>query len=98
MSAGRRRRIRRPSGAIEIVGIRILADGRMDRANAAKYLGRRPQTLAVWAMHGKGPRPHNVGGRTFYFLDDLDAYVAAAGPMGALATQRRHGERCDAMK
>jgi hypothetical protein len=49
----------------------------MDRANAAKYLGRRPQTLAVWAVNGKGPKPHKVGGRPFYYLHELDAYVAA---------------------
>src|SRR5258708_26881190 len=87
MSAGRRRRIRRPSGAIEVVGVRVLPDGRMDRANAAKYLGRRPQTLAVWAMHGKGPKPHNVGGRPFYYLDEVDAYVSAqdAGACGGSA-------------
>jgi hypothetical protein len=77
MSAGRRRRVRRPTGSVEVLGVRVLADGRMDRANAAKYLGRRPNTLAIWAMRGKGPPPHNVGGRAFYYLHELDAYVAA---------------------
>ena len=77
MAAGRRRRVRRPTGSVEVVAVRVLADGRMDRANAAKYLGRRPNTLAIWAMHGKGPQPHNVGGRPFYYLHELDAYVAA---------------------
>jgi hypothetical protein len=77
MAAKRRRRVRRPEGSIEVVGVRVLADGRMDRVNAAKYLDRRPQTLAVWAMNGKGPQPHNVGGRVFYYLDDIDDYVAA---------------------
>jgi hypothetical protein len=48
----------------------------MDRVNAAKYLGKRPQTLAVWAVQGKGPKPHKVGGRPFYFLDELDAFIA----------------------
>ncbi len=77
MTAGHRRRVRRPAGSVEVVGVRVLADGRMDRANAAKYLGRRPQTLVVWAVNGKGPKPHKVGGRPFYYLHELDAYVAA---------------------
>ena len=53
----------------------ILPDGRMNRANAARYLGVKPQTLSKWAMHGKGPRFARVGGRIFYFLDDLDAFI-----------------------
>ena len=52
-----------------------LPDGRMDRASAARYLGYKPQTLAKWAMQGKGPRYVRVGGRIFYFLHDLDAFI-----------------------
>jgi hypothetical protein len=74
-----RRRAKRREASLDVVRVRVLPDGRMDRSNAAKYLGRRPQTLAIWAMNGKGPRPHNVGGRAFYYLDELDAYVAAEG-------------------
>ena len=51
-----------------------LPDGRMDRASAARYLGYKPQTLAKWAMQGKGPR-YVLGGRIFYFLHDLDAFI-----------------------
>ena len=29
----------------------------------------------MWALAGKGPRPVNVGGRIFYFIDDCDAYI-----------------------
>jgi hypothetical protein len=64
-------------GSIAVLQVEVLPDGRMDRGNAAKYLGRRPQTLRIWAMQGKGPKPHNVGGRAFYYLHELDAYVAA---------------------
>ena len=47
----------------------------MDRQNAAKYLGKRPKTLAMWLMQGKGPRAIRVGGRVFYYLDDLDRFI-----------------------
>ncbi len=52
-------------------------DGRMDRKNAAIYLGCAPETLADWAMKGTGPRYVLLGGRAFYFLDDLKDWVAA---------------------
>ncbi len=59
------------------VRVRILPDGRMDRKNAARYLGNEPKTLAMWAMNGKGPRSVRVGGRCFYFKNDLDAFIEA---------------------
>jgi hypothetical protein len=54
----------------------IHPDGRMDRKNAAIYLGCAPKTLADWAMKGLGPRYILLGGRTFYFLEDLQAWVS----------------------
>lgn len=60
---------------IETVRLRILPDGRMDRETAARYLGRKPKTLAIWASNGKGPRSHKAGGRCFYYQDDLDAFL-----------------------
>ena len=63
------------SDSIEMVRVRVLPDGRMDRRSAACYLGRQPKTLAMWALLGKGPRSVKVGGRVFYFRDDLDAFV-----------------------
>ena len=57
------------------VRVRILPDGRMDRKNAARYLGRRPKTLAMWTMQGKGPPAHKAGGRVFYFKKDLDEFL-----------------------
>ena len=60
---------------IDGVRVRILPDGRMDRENAARYLGYRPKTLAMWALEKKGPRSVKVGGRVFYFREDLDAFV-----------------------
>jgi hypothetical protein len=76
-AAGRRRRVRRPRGSIAVVKVEVLADGRMDRANAAKYLGRSPQTLRIWSVRGKGPRSYTVSGRAYYYFADVEAYVAA---------------------
>lgn len=56
-------------------GIVILPDGRVDRANAAKFLGCQPKTLAEWHRLGKGPRSRLVGGRRFYDIGDLRAFA-----------------------
>ena len=55
--------------------IHTLQDGRMNRTEAARYLGLSPKTLAMWVSQGKGPKFHRVGGRVFYFLHDLDAFI-----------------------
>ena len=56
--------------------IRLLPDGRMNRQDAAKYLGCSAKTLAMWACEKKGPRIVRVGGRCFYYKKDLDALKA----------------------
>ena len=61
--------------ALEHVHVRILPDGRMTRKDAARYLGNKPKTLAMWELNGTGPRSVKVGGRRFYFKDVLDAYI-----------------------
>jgi len=63
--------------AVEKVHVQILPDGRLDRANAAIYLGRSPKTLAEWGRLGLGPRSFLVGGRRFYRLDDIKVFVNA---------------------
>jgi hypothetical protein len=75
--AAKPRRRRRPPRVINYVKINVLPDGRVDRNNAAKYLGKSPQTLAIWGVMGKGPSPHSVGGRGYYYLSEVEAYVAA---------------------
>ena len=57
------------------IRIRVLPDGRMDRENAAKYLGRKPKTLAMWQLEGRGPESILVGGRRFYYRETLDAFI-----------------------
>lgn len=60
---------------VERITVRVPPDGRLTRRDAAAYLGRADKTLAMWATEGKGPQPRKVGGRIFYFLDDLDAFI-----------------------
>ena len=61
---------------LEPVRIRILPGphgGRLDRENAAKYLGKKPKTLAMWDL--KNPSrlgSFKVGGRRFYHKERLD--------------------------
>ncbi|HLJ20065.1 MAG TPA: hypothetical protein VKU84_07700 [Stellaceae bacterium] len=62
---------------VEQIKVRVSPDGRVDRENAARFLGREPKTLACWQSAGKGPRSVLVGGRRFYYLHDLMAYVSA---------------------
>jgi len=61
---------------VELPPVRVLPGGRLDRKNAALYLGRSPKTLAQWALHGKGPPSHDIGGRSFYYIADCDAFIA----------------------
>ena len=60
---------------IQEVRIRVLPDGRVTRRDAAAYLGLKEKTLAMWVLQNKGPRSRRVGGRAFYFLADLEAFV-----------------------
>lgn len=59
----------------ELVSVKVLPGGRLDRANAAQLLGKTPKTLAEWHRRGIGPRSFLVGGRRFYHLDELRAYA-----------------------
>ena len=61
--------------AMETPRIRVLPDGRLTRGDAAVYLGVKPKTLAMWQLQGKGPPSVLVGGRRFYFLEALDAFI-----------------------
>lgn len=60
---------------LEVAKVHVLPDGRMTRQNAARYLGRKPKTLAMWAVQGKGPRVTKVMGRCFYYKAVLEAFV-----------------------
>lgn len=68
---------------VDEVRVRVLPDGRITREDAATYLGLKSKTLAIWAMHGKGPSSRKVGGRVFYYKDDLDAFIRGEKPESA---------------
>lgn len=52
--------------------------GRLKVPEAANYLGVGISTLDKMRMEGRGPRYLKIGGRVFYRLADLDAYIEAA--------------------
>ena len=60
---------------MERVNVRVLPGGRLDRANAARFLGKTAKTLAEWHRRGVGPSSFLVGGRRFYWLSELEAYA-----------------------
>ena len=47
----------------------------MTRGNAATYTGFKEKTFAMWHLQGKGPKSIKVGGRRFYFKDELDRFI-----------------------
>jgi len=61
--------------SVEQVRVRVLPDGRLTRSDAARYIGAAEKTLAMWQLQGKGPRSVKVGGRVFYYRDDLDRFI-----------------------
>lgn len=48
--------------------------GRLDRENAAKYLGLSKKTLELWAVMGQGPG-YVKRGRVWYFRNVLDDWL-----------------------
>ena len=61
------------------VKVRVTPDGRLNRQDAAVYLGVSAKTLGNWMPKGYGPPSLRVGGRRFYWLADLQAFVAGQG-------------------
>ena len=70
---------------IEQMKVRVLPDGRVDRANAAVILGRKPKTLADWKGKGLGPRPILVGGRVFYDYAECLSMARGETPVTPIA-------------
>lgn len=54
------------------------AMSRLPVARAAAHLGLSVSSLNKMRMEGRGPRYLKIGGRVFYRLTDLDAYIEAA--------------------
>jgi len=64
----------------------------VSRCEAARVLGVQPLTLARWAALGRGPRfarHGKVGGRIYYAIEDLRAWLEAhqSQPDGAKTSQ-----------
>jgi hypothetical protein len=72
---------------VETVKVVIYPDGRMDTANASRFLGLRPKTLAIMRSNGTGPC-FVKRGRVFYFLEDLQAWVAEQPKVRSAAQAR----------
>jgi predicted DNA-binding transcriptional regulator AlpA len=74
--------------AIKSQEVFVYPDGRMDRKNAARYLGLSVKTLAMHASRGTGPKYVKLG-RVFYFRHELDTWIKAGEARStAQATQR----------
>ncbi|MCD0280470.1 helix-turn-helix domain-containing protein [Xanthomonas melonis] len=51
---------------------------RMSVPDAARYMGMSKSTMDKMRHEGRGPRYLKIGGRIFYRVSDLDAYLEAA--------------------
>ncbi len=58
--------------------VTVYPDGRMDTRNTSNYLGISEKTLAMMRCKGTGPR-YVKRGRIFYYLEDLNTWLNAAG-------------------
>ena len=58
--------------------ITIYPDGRLDTKNASRYIGLAEKTMAMMRCKGNGPK-FIKRGRIFYFREDLDTWLNAAG-------------------
>ncbi len=63
-------------------------DGRVDTANAARYLGVSPKTLAMWRTDGSGPKFVKRIGRVYYYLGDLDGWLNERGRVNSTSQLR----------
>ena len=52
-------------------------DALLTRKEAAEYLTVKENTLAVWAMQGRGPPPVKLGSSTRYRRSVLDRFINA---------------------
>ena len=73
---------------MDSVVVQMYPDGRLDRANAARYTGFSIKTLAMHASAGTGPKFQKTGGRVFYRRADLDAWLSSFRPVSSTAEAR----------
>ena len=76
----------------ETLSVQMLPDGRLDAENAAKYLGLKPKTLAMFRCDGSGPKFIKKG-KVFYFKEDLDNWLNGDGRFVSTAQAKFHQGR-----
>ena len=79
--------------SFQSIEVLIYPDGRLNTVNAARYLGLKEKTLAMMRSDGSGPK-FIKRGRIFYFKDDLDAWLNAAGRHTSTAQANIRRETC----
>ena len=52
-----------------------LGDKLLSREEAAEFLGVKGNTLAVWALQGRGPAVTKIGSRSLYRLSILKQFI-----------------------
>ncbi len=62
---------------MESITINATPDGRLSRKAASAYLGISVKTLANWAYRGIGPRSIKVGGLRFYYIQEINNFIAS---------------------
>jgi len=62
--------------------------GLISAAQAAAFLGLKPQTLAKMRLQGKSPPYHKIGSRVLYHVADLDAWIAERKQRSTSNTRR----------
>ncbi len=60
----------------KILDVKQSADKLFSREEAAELLGVKSNTLACWAMTGKGPAPTKVGTKSMYRQSLLENYIS----------------------
>ena len=64
---------------------------KLNRADAADYIGVQKSTLATWASTGGGPPFIKVGRKVVYLQTDLDAWIASRRVTFAAQLDERDG-------
>jgi hypothetical protein len=58
------------------IEVKVLPGGRLNTKNASCYLGFSEKTLAMKRSQGIGPKFHKRDGFVFYYIDELEDWLA----------------------
>ncbi|HWL10942.1 MAG TPA: helix-turn-helix domain-containing protein [Planctomicrobium sp.] len=48
---------------------------KLNRRDAAEYVGVKYETLCVWATSGRGPKYYKAGNKVWYLQKELDRWI-----------------------